>query len=80
MPPPSPPFELKDHLLPRPSEAGGEGVPAAQKSSVGPIVGIVIIVALLIGGALYFWGAHLNAQDPEKELPLILGDASSQTQ
>ena len=46
-------------------------------TGVGPIVGAVIIVALFIFGGLYFWGAHLNAQE-KAPLPLISGDASQQ--
>ena len=65
MPPSTQPLEINEHLL-----------PPAQKNSIGPIVGAVIIVALLILGALYFWGAHLNAQDPEDQLPFIPGDGS----
>ncbi len=63
------PFDQKDHLL-----------PPAQKSSAGPVVGIVIIVVLLIVGAFYFWGAHLNAQNPGNNLPLIPGDSSATIQ
>lgn len=38
--------------------------PPVEKHSqpVGPIVGIVVIVLLLIVGALYFWGEQLNKQ------------------
>ncbi|GEM_PF-2114230 len=64
------PFNQTDHLL-----------PPASKSPVGPIIGVIIIVALLIVGALYFWGAHLNAQNnPENNLPLILGNDSAPLQ
>jgi len=90
MPPSNPPpFDPTDHLLPRPSEALREGLarpataeggPPASKSSIGPIVGAIIIVALLILGALYFWGAHLNATNQENNLPLILGNDSTQAQ
>ncbi len=70
MPPTNPPFDPKDHLL-----------PPAQRSPIGPVVGIVIILALLIFGALYFWGGHLKARDnPENNLPLIQGDASTTIQ
>lgn len=31
-----------------------------SESKLGPIVGIVIVVIVLIIGALYFWGAKLN--------------------
>lgn len=63
------PFDPTDHLL-----------PPARKPSAGPIVGIVIIVVLLIIGAFYFWGAHLNAQNPQDTVPLILGDSSTTVQ
>ncbi|MSU73869.1 hypothetical protein EXS56_01885 [Candidatus Kaiserbacteria bacterium] len=70
MPPSNqPPFDPTDHLL-----------PPAQKSPAGPVVGIIIIVVLLIIGAFYFWGAHLNAQNPEDTLPLIPGDSSTTIQ
>jgi hypothetical protein len=53
-------------------------LPPGHKSSSGPIVGIVIIIVLLILGGLYFWGAHLNAQNnPENQLPLIPADNST---
>lgn len=47
-----------------------------KKSGAGPVVGIVIVVFLLIIGALYFWGAALNAREQEP-LPLIPGDAQT---
>jgi len=34
-----------------------------EKKSVGPIIGIIIIVIVLIAGALYFWGATLNKSE-----------------
>lgn len=39
------------------------------------MVGIVIIVLLMIVGALYFWGARLNQQNAEDQLPLIPADS-----
>lgn len=47
-----------------------------QRGGSGPIVGIVIIVFLLSIGALYFWGAQLNGQEPQP-LPLIPGDSAT---
>ncbi len=65
MPPSNqPPFDPTDHLL-----------PPGRKSSVGSIVGIIIIVALLLIGAFYFWGAHLNSQNSKGMLPLIPGNS-----
>ena len=62
MPPQSTPPEIKpDHML-----------PPHQAQPVGPILGTVIIVLLLIAGALYFWGARLNKEGAgQNEVPYI---------
>lgn len=75
MPPSNPPpFDPVDHLLP-------PGHAERKTPSIGPVVGVIIIVLLLIIGALYFWGAHLNAQKNANDtLPLIQGDASTSLQ
>lgn len=44
---------------------------APKNSGVGPIVGVVIVVAIVIFGALYFWGQRLNKQ--ESVPPLVQG-------
>ncbi len=62
------PFDPTDHLL-----------PAGHKSSAGPIVGTIIILVLLIIGALYFWGASLNREDPSSNLPFIPPETSTTT-
>lgn len=43
-----------------------------RKSSVGPVVGTIIIIALLAFGALYFWGERLNRGTDS--VPYILDD------
>lgn len=53
------------------------GTPAPVKKPVGPVVGIVIILILLVFGALYFWGQYLNSQDAPDPLPLIPGDSTT---
>jgi hypothetical protein len=54
----------------------GDAAPS-QKSSAGPVIGALVVVLLLVLGALYFWGAHLNQKNnPENNLPLIPGDTS----
>ncbi len=68
MPQDQTPIDPKDHLLPPGKPAG-----------VGPMVGIVIIMIVLIIGALYFWGQQLNRERPENDLPFILPDNSTTT-
>ena len=59
MPPELPaPIDPKDHLLP------------PHQKPVGPIVGAVIIIILLLLGALYFWDKHLNNQGVPSQIPL----------
>jgi len=52
-----------------------------KQSPVGPIVGAIIIIALLVFGGLYFWGAHLNKEQNnfENQLPFIPPDNSAAT-
>ncbi len=57
------------HMLP-------EHATKKRSSGAGPVVGIFIVVALLIVGGLYFWGAQLN-RDTQQPLPLIPGDTST---
>jgi len=40
---------------------------APEKGGIGPLVGIIIIVAVLIIGGLYFWGAKL-AKDEQQSM------------
>ncbi|MDP2648814.1 MAG: hypothetical protein Q8P19_02840 [bacterium] len=80
MPPQDPiPNENKDRLLDSPSVASREGGPPAHRASAGPIIGVIIIVLLLVVGALYFWGSHLNSDNSPDQLPLIPGDNSTTT-
>ena len=36
-----------------------------EKGSLGPVIGIIIVVGVLVIGGLYFYGAELNEQDNE---------------
>jgi len=84
--PPSPPMgrfmPRKDMLPPQkpaapappaPPEAPKGQEPNGGHKPIGPIVGVVIIVLVLILGALYFWGARLNEIEKESsaEAPSI---------
>lgn len=61
-------------MLATPKPHGEGGLPAHKRSGVGPVVGIVIILILLLFGGLYFWGARLNRQ--QEQLPFIPGDST----
>ena len=74
--PAKPPVQAPSPVITVPSEAPLSRpeilevrVPEQRKSGVGPTVGIIIILVLLIVGGLYFWGAHLNRQ--AEQLPFI---------
>lgn len=47
---------------------------SAEREPLGPLVGAGIVVILLIIGALYFWGAELNKQPQQDNLPFITGE------
>jgi len=38
-----------------------------NESSVGPVVGTIIILAIIVVGGLYFWGQHKAAVAPTQE-------------
>ena len=51
--------------------------PVQAKRSIGPIIGIVVIIAVLVVGAFYFWGNKLNSSQPA---PLTTSDEVSDIQ
>ena len=53
--------------------------PESPKHSFGPAAGIIIIIAILIIGALYFWGQRLSNQSnlPSSENPSLENVSSS---
>ena len=64
-------------MLARPEPSGAGGLAAHEKhSGIGPVVGIVIILLLVIFGGLYFWGASMNKKT--EPLPFIPGDNPTQ--
>jgi flagellar basal body-associated protein FliL len=36
-----------------------------EKNSVGPLIGSIIVIVILVLGAIYFWGGKLNATKTE---------------
>jgi len=42
-----------------------------KRTSVGPVMAILIILALLISGALYFVVAHRNVVEEQNQIPYI---------
>ena len=53
---------------PPPPMSGGGGSP--KQSQIGSIVGIIIIIAVLVLGGLYYWGVKLN----DRGLDTITGE------
>ncbi len=68
LPPPTPPFDPVDHLLP----------PAHARSPIGPTIGIIIIILILITGAIYLWRTSADHPNRNDNLPLIPGDIASE--
>lgn len=68
--PPSPQTPITpDHLL-SPQKPHGAG----------PMIGTVIVVALLIIGGLYFWGERLNGERAaQDQVPYILSGTTTVT-
>lgn len=50
-----------------PQEPAAKEVNEKPHKSVGPIVGIAIIIVIIIFGGLYYWGAQLNREPPTAE-------------
>ncbi len=48
--------------------------PAETKGGIGPLVGSIIVIVILIIGAIYFWGGKLNRIDtlPAENNPAAL--------
>ena len=63
---------------PQTADTGHMLPPHRERSGVGSIIGIIVILVLIGLGALYFWGAYLNRKDSVQQLPFIPGDNSTQ--
>ena len=48
--------------------------PEPHKSTIGPIVGALVVILLLAAGGLYFWGAKLNQENGDNSVPYIPSD------
>ena len=57
--------------------------PVVRASSpIGSVVGIIIVIAVIVLGGLYFWGAQLEQEQAmmQEELPFILGDEGNESE
>lgn len=43
--------------------AMGQGMNRGSDSSVGPVIGVIIILAVIVLGGLYFWGQRADKED-----------------
>lgn len=50
--------------------------PVSPKGGVGPLIGSIIVIVILVIGAIYFWGDMLNKQDAGQKptAPLSVND------
>ena len=59
--------------MPPMTPSASVSIPQSKPSSVGPFIGTILVVAILLLGALYFWGKWLNEQELAP-LPYIPND------
>ena len=52
-------------------------MPPSQKKPIGPVIGIIIIVLILILGGLYFWGEKLNLNNGYQQTTEETSDAQT---
>lgn len=50
------------------NQESGDIAPTEAKKSLGPVVGAVIVVLVIIVGGLYFWGTQLNKEQGDAEI------------
>ena len=50
------------------------------KKSLGPIIGIVVIIAVLVVGAFYIWGGKISNDGASEPTPLTATDEVSDIQ
>jgi hypothetical protein len=67
-----------DHLTQPPVQPVGEQKnPEEEKSSVGSVVGIVVIIAVILFAGLYLWGGKLIKSDGDLETDATATEISS---
>ncbi len=52
-----------------PAQSSGTPVQAGEKTPMGPIVGIIVIIIVLVVGGLYFWGQRISTSVDENLTP-----------
>ncbi|PIT96793.1 hypothetical protein COT82_01230 [Candidatus Campbellbacteria bacterium CG10_big_fil_rev_8_21_14_0_10_35_52] len=45
-----------------------------RSKSIGPIIGLAIIIVILIFGGLYYWGSQINKQQTQKQLDNVTAE------
>lgn len=63
------------HIDPQSTET--ERMLPPKKSSVGPLIGIIIILVLLVVGAFYIWGQRLNEKHAAEQAALELKSSTT---
>jgi hypothetical protein len=57
------PSTLPNQEIPR-TEPETVSLPPSEPKSSGPIIGIIVVILLLVGGAFYVWQTKLSNQTP----------------
>ena len=60
-------MEPQNNMNMPPQPGMGSDMGGAKSSSAGPVIGVVIILAIIILGALYFWGQRGAPEDTTLE-------------
>ena len=59
----------------------GSNSPRAKEGSVGPVIGTIIILAVIVLGGLYFWGQRASEKAmSEAQLGEVVQDITTQSQ
>lgn len=63
-----------------PTNPMGPSMESPKESSVGPVIGTIIILAVIVLGGLYFWNQRGERVMDETELNTVINEISTQSQ
>ncbi len=54
------------HMQYQPQQS--QQAPTPKRSTTGPVIGIVVVLAMIVVGVLYFWGERVDTLNKNREL------------